>query len=177
MVSSFGLGKSRPIFQCLVLRKPTFSIQNLHFTDLFDPLADCMHDRSIPLKLALESATKFQRGRSNFSCFWVGWGKSRNWQLSRRKPRNWRSPVFQRTYLFINFKNANIPKNTHERVVWTDIATTSIKWTFKQVFALSLQIRTRETIKWDTKDRDVIENNDVMYSYAGDLPSGLRVAC
>ena len=41
MVSSFGLGKSRPIFQGLVLRKPTFSIQNLHFTDLFDPLADC----------------------------------------------------------------------------------------------------------------------------------------
>ena len=50
-------------------------------------------------------------------------------------------------------KNANIPKNTHERVVWTDIATTNIKWTYKQVFALSLQIRTRETIKWDTKDR------------------------
>ena len=41
MVSSFGLGKSRPIFQGRVLRKPTFSIQNLHFTDLFDPLADC----------------------------------------------------------------------------------------------------------------------------------------
>ena len=53
----------------------------------------------------------------------------------------------------------NIPKNTHERVVWTDIATTSIKWTYKQVFTLSLQIRTRETIKWDVKDRDVIENN------------------
>ena len=49
-------------------------------------------------------------------------------------------------------KNANIPKNTHERVVWTDIATTIIKCTYKQ-------IRTRETIKWDTKDRDVIETN------------------
>ena len=36
-----GRGKSRSIFQGLVLRKPTFSIQNLHFTDLFDPLADC----------------------------------------------------------------------------------------------------------------------------------------
>ena len=56
-------------------------------------------------------------------------------------------------------KNANIPINTHERVVWTDIATTSSKWTYKQVFALSLQIRTRETIKWDTKDGDVKENN------------------
>ena len=56
-------------------------------------------------------------------------------------------------------KTANKPKNTHERVVGTDIATTSIKWVYKQVFSLSLQIRTRETIKWDTKDRDVIENN------------------
>ena len=66
-------------------------------------------------------------------------------------------------FIFLNKlrwdKNANIPKNNHERVVWTDIATTSIKWTYKQVFTLSFQIPTRETIKWDTKDRDVIENN------------------
>ena len=40
-VSSLGLGKSRPIFQGLALRKPAFSVQNLHFTDLLDPLADC----------------------------------------------------------------------------------------------------------------------------------------
>ena len=37
----FGAGKIKVHFQVLVLRKPTFSIQNLHFTDLFDPLADC----------------------------------------------------------------------------------------------------------------------------------------
>ena len=40
-VSSLGIGKSRPIFQGLALRKPAFSVQNLHFTDLLDPLADC----------------------------------------------------------------------------------------------------------------------------------------
>ena len=53
-VSSLGLGKSRPIFQGLVLRKEAFSVQNLHFTDLLDPLADCTTKKALGWSLRLK---------------------------------------------------------------------------------------------------------------------------
>ena len=67
-----GWGKSRSFFQGLVLRKPTFSIQNLHFTDLFDPLADCTTKEASRWSLRLKVPQNSRGAGRSFHAFELG---------------------------------------------------------------------------------------------------------
>ena len=82
-----GLGKSRPIFQGLVLRKPAFSVQNLHFTDLLDPLADCTTKEASGWSLRLK-VPQNSRGAGRISMFLSRVGKKS--KLTAHQTKTWK---------------------------------------------------------------------------------------